>query len=125
MDNFIETVNRLNDDLLHILILQFPKTNENYFKVLKCWYEVLKHCTYGPSIRNHFTLKSVDEFKHIKYTLNGQYHREYDQPAYIGANGSKYWYQHGKHHRDGDLPAVIRRDGSKEWWKNGKLIKII
>ncbi len=44
-----------------------------------------------------------------------------DEPAYIGADGTKEWYKSGKRHRDGDEPAIIRPDGTKEWRKDRKL----
>jgi hypothetical protein len=50
---------------------------------------------------------------------NGQYHRDGDKPAVIGATGTLIWWKNGQVHRDGDMPAVILADGSLEWYKNG------
>jgi hypothetical protein len=51
--------------------------------------------------------------------LNGKQHREGDQPARIEASGTQVWYLGGEQHREGDLPARIWADGTKEWWVNG------
>ena len=56
------------------------------------------------------------------YQLNGEVHRDEDQPAVIGVDGSKYWFQNGTRHRD-NQPAVIKANGSEYWFRNGKLIK--
>jgi len=53
------------------------------------------------------------------YDSQGELHRENDLPAYISANGSKFWYINGKRHRDNDLPAVEFASGYKAWWVNG------
>jgi hypothetical protein len=55
---------------------------------------------------------------HIKYTLNGECHRE-DGPALEFHNRSKYWFINGKYHRE-DGPAIEYANGSKYWFINGK-----
>lgn len=39
------------------------------------------------------------------------FHRDFDQPAYIGSCGQHEWWYNGKLHRDDDLPAIISGDG--------------
>ena len=117
-------ITKLNMDLLHCVLLRFEKTNHGssmFFKINKrclAFKNILKHPTYGPSIRNHFTLKSIYEDGVTTYQLNSQFHREYDQPAIVYTDGRKEWWQHGQCHRDGDLPAIVYTDGRKEWWKH-------
>ena len=55
------------------------------------------------------------------YRVNGELHRDNDQPAITYADGSTWWYKHGEIHRDNDLPAVINADGSKYWHQDGNL----
>ena len=62
--------------------------------------------------RRHCVLK-------LKWSLNGEFHRDGDEPAIIYDDGEEHWYQYGALHRDGDKPAVICSNGDKEWWKNG------
>ena len=127
---FIDRLHRVRNDLIPLVILQFPKTNESYQQLLavtkginhfsKSLKSILSHITYGPQIRHHFTLKSIDKYGHIRYQLNGNYHREYNQPAVIRTDESKVWYQHGNLHRDGDLPAIIYADGTQLWYQHGQ-----
>jgi hypothetical protein len=46
-------------------------------------------------------------------------HRDYDLPAVIRFDGTKWWYHEGFLHREGGKPAVIHADGSAEYWLNG------
>jgi hypothetical protein len=46
--------------------------------------------------------------------LNDKRHRE-DGPATIGPDGSQAWFLNGKYHRE-DGPAIIYPDGTQEWW---------
>jgi hypothetical protein len=55
----------------------------------------------------------------LTWLKKGEYHRDGDKPAYIGANGTLEWWKDGAPHRDGDRPAWIYADGSLEWWENG------
>jgi len=50
---------------------------------------------------------------------DGKLHRDGDRPAFIGANGSKEWYQHGKRHREGNQPAQIGANGTRVWYLHG------
>ena len=52
--------------------------------------------------------------------LNGNLHSFNDEPAVIGADGSKQWYKNGVRHREGDEPAVIS-NGNLYWYKDGEL----
>jgi hypothetical protein len=54
----------------------------------------------------------------IKYTIEGQLHREYG-PAMNLSNQCKLWVKNGRLHREYDLPAVEYANGSKEWHING------
>ena len=65
---------------------------------------------------------TIDEYKTIRWILNGKPHSFRDFPAVICANGTKHWCQHGKSHRDSNKPAVIYADGSKYWFRHGNLI---
>jgi hypothetical protein len=56
---------------------------------------------------------------HIKWTLNGKYHRT-DGPAIIHANGTQWWCINDKLHRT-DGPAIIYADGTQAWYIDGKL----
>jgi hypothetical protein len=51
---------------------------------------------------------------------HGKLHRDGDLPAIVYPNGTKFWYQHGESHQDGDLPAVVRPNGRQEWWVEGR-----
>ena len=48
-----------------------------------------------------------------------RFHRD-DGPAFVSADGDRFWFRHGLRHRDGDEPAVSASDG-KAWYKDGKL----
>ena len=134
MISTIERLHRLPFDLIPLIVCQFPKSDENY-KLLtdiskgfttfsRSLAKILtSHSTYGPWIRDHFTIKYTTLIGSIHYHLNGQLHREYDQPAITWSGGTKVWYQYDKLHRDGDQPAVIRGDGLQEWWFRGEQIK--
>ena len=65
--------------------------------------------------------EKVDGCGNRRWYKNGKRHREGDQPAYIGEDGSQEWHKNGILHREGDQPAVIWADGTQEWYKNGKL----
>ena len=68
-------------------------------------------------IKEGSNLKNVTR-KKFYYNKNGRLHRE-DGPAFISADGDKYWYIHGRLHRENG-PAIERDDGHKEWYLNGK-----
>lgn len=52
----------------------------------------------------------------------GALHREGDQPAIIGLNGHKEWFQWNNHFRYGDKPAIIQSNGMRYWYsKPGKI----
>ena len=57
----------------------------------------------------------------LVWCKNSVYHRDGDKPAWIGADGRLEWYKNHVKHRDSDKPALIRADGSLEWYKNGLL----
>lgn len=42
-------------------------------------------------------------------------------PAFVGANGTKKWYQYGALHREGGEPAIEWAYGDREWYRNGVL----
>ena len=142
MSFFIERVNRLNLDLLHLVVLQLPQTNDVYsqcfveksehldntkLKLFECFYNT-SHPKYRPfrcvpylsSIRNHFTVKTIHKNGLTEYTLNGIRNREGDLPAIVEVDGSQEWWKNGKRHREGDLPAEICGNGDRYWYKNGK-----
>jgi hypothetical protein len=48
------------------------------------------------------------------------FHRDFDLPAVVHADGSLVWLHHGLRHRLHDRPAIVRRDGTFEWWVNGE-----
>jgi hypothetical protein len=52
--------------------------------------------------------------------LNGELHRDNDQPAVIVGDGTQIWYMNGKMHRDNDRPAAICDDGDFLWYQYGK-----
>ena len=54
---------------------------------------------------------------------DGRIHRDYDRPAFIWADGTRFWYQNDQIHRDNDMPAIIRNDGQKFWYEHGDFIK--
>ena len=129
---FIERLNRLPFDLIPLVILQFPKNYKNYALLLKLSkygnlnslskriQQILKsHLTYGPRIRNHFTIKTIVGYGDIFYTFDTLFHREYDEPAIIYQDGTKVWCRRGQRHRDGDQPALIRANGTKMWYQHG------
>ena len=51
-----------------------------------------------------------------------QIHRDNDEPAIIGADGSRAWYHHGKLHREAG-PAFIDADGTQHFWLHGKFME--
>lgn len=53
---------------------------------------------------------------------DGKLNRGNDEPAIIGADGTKIWYRNGARHRVGG-PAVMHADGSDEWWIYGKRLQ--
>jgi hypothetical protein len=57
----------------------------------------------------------------LTWWKNGEYHRDGDKPARIGADGSLTWFKNDRRHRDGDRPAFIGADGSRQWFKNDEL----
>lgn len=62
----------------------------------------------------------------VRHTRNGVIHRDDDEPAEIGADGSLHWYKNGeRHHAEDnetdDKPAEIYVGGIKRWYVNGKL----
>jgi len=54
-----------------------------------------------------------------KWYLNGELHREDDQPALEYTQGLNIWYVNGKRHRENGA-AVEFPDGKKYWWLEGK-----
>ena len=56
---------------------------------------------------------------YISYNIDNKIHRDYDKPAIIWIDGSKWWYQNGNIHRDDDKPAVEYANGTKAWYQNG------
>jgi hypothetical protein len=63
--------------------------------------------------------KKLDGDGNIIYRdVDGNYHRDDDQPAIIRASGVKLWYKHGKRHRGNDKPAIVYPHGTKYWYKN-------
>jgi hypothetical protein len=52
-----------------------------------------------------------------EWWINGERHRDNDQPA-VKTPHIKEWWIRGKKHRDNDLPA-IETPKCKEWWYNG------
>lgn len=58
-----------------------------------------------------------DGSRHI--TLAGELHSVDDEPAYVYADGTRWWYRQGKIHRSG-APAVVWRNGVEEWWRDGQ-----
>jgi hypothetical protein len=52
-----------------------------------------------------------------RWYLNGELHRDEDEPAVIFADGARIWYKNGEIHRVG-APAVIYEDGSEFWYQN-------
>jgi len=67
---------------------------------------------------NDYKLEGKDKVWRNK---NGLYHRDYDKPAIIYADGSQHWYQNDKRHRDNDQPAIIYADGTQVWYKEDLL----
>lgn len=59
----------------------------------------------------------------VEYRICGERHREGDKPARVSAKGSELYYIKGALHRDFDKPAVIRKRSDKiwkcEWYQNG------
>jgi hypothetical protein len=55
----------------------------------------------------------------LEWVKNGEWHRDDDKPAVIGAGGLQAWIKNGLAHRDGDKPAWIWDDGTLTWYKNG------
>jgi hypothetical protein len=56
----------------------------------------------------------------LEWQKNGDWHRDGDKPAWIGADGTLVWWKNGVWHCDGDKPAWIGADGTLVWYKNGK-----
>lgn len=56
---------------------------------------------------------------HREWHYKGQLHRV-NGPAIIRHNGTEEWFIRGKHHRD-DGPAITYPDGKQEWFLNGEL----
>ena len=54
-----------------------------------------------------------------EWYLDGQLHREDDQPAVIDKD-TKYWCKYGILHREGDRPAIITKK-AEAWFKDGRL----
>jgi hypothetical protein len=62
----------------------------------------------------------IDEFGNMTYYYNGTIHRDGDEPAYIGVDGTKKWYRFGMLHRLGG-PAVLLADSTQIWMIDGKV----
>ena len=54
-----------------------------------------------------------------EWYINGNLHRENDQPAIVRKNGDKQWYVNGRLHRENDLPAIENSYGDKFWYRHG------
>ena len=71
-------------------------------------------------IANNVRLYTINYIKgNPNYYLNGERHRDNDEPAIDSKNGYKSWWKNGKRHRDKGLPAIVARNGYKEWWIEG------
>ena len=146
LKSFIERIHRLNNDLLLLIVTQFHTTQKGYQCFLDLTFSVFKPLinasrfarVYQSKINDHFTIENVTrENGRIihEYKLNGQYHREYDQPAVIEYNDRtgnmiyQVWYKDGSCHRDCDQPVYIGYDAvsgnvtRQGWYKDGKYIK--
>ena len=72
--------------------------------------------------RNPYTTLPWD--RHYQITPEG--HKPLvtlDPNQRVEADGTQKWYLNGQLHRDGDQPAVIDADGTKEWWRNNEQIR--
>ena len=127
-------LHRLSKDLIAELCLVipptflFPKPNALLVQVCPQIVEVLDPAIskHRWKVVNYYTTVSHGIHWGVQYTewrLNGQLHRDKDQPARIWANGEREWYIHGKRHRESDQPAHIGANGDKEWWINGNKVK--
>lgn len=58
-----------------------------------------------------------NENDHIEWFVNGQNHRDGDNPAIIRRDGTLEWFKEGSRHREGK-PAVIDANGSEAWFIN-------
>ena len=105
-----------------------PKWDDSYAKCVSNTIEICQEYTYDEVldmkcvfIKNGFEYRT----KGFKFHCQDKDENGYTLPAYIGVDGSKYWYTDDKWSRwDKDengytLPAVIRADGSKFWYRNG------
>jgi hypothetical protein len=54
-----------------------------------------------------------------EYTVNGELHRDNDEPAVIFNDGTQAWFKNGKLYRDNSLPALIRH--GKLYFQTGEI----
>lgn len=129
----IEKFHRLNYHLQHLVVLQFPRTQESYLKYLELSQQtnvfskkLLSNDIYTTSIVKHLDPPSYEtwynngQLKIQLWVKDGKLHREGDQPAEIlwfdnGQSKRKAWFKDGLYYRDGDQPAII------EWYYSGQL----
>ena len=52
---------------------------------------------------------------------HGELHRDFDLPAAIWEDGSRFWFHHGKQHREFNRPAEVRPNGSRMWYHYGEV----
>ena len=84
---------------------------------IKCTDEVRRRWVESQTvIKKNKDMIECKIFCKTEYLVNGNLHREEDQPAIIYPNDTKKWYQNEKLHRDGDKPAIEYSNGSKEWY---------
>lgn len=132
---FVNQVQKLNDDQLYELIQLYKKQGYKFdifndevdgriFSISKN-NEIVEFDLENITWRNKFgevhreNGPSVERADGGKFwSQNGEYHRT-DGPACEWPAGKKEWYQNGKRHRS-DGPAVEWPNGDKEWWLNGK-----
>ncbi len=70
---------------------------------------------------NSLTTKKVTDLKGNIMYLKGNWLHKSNGPAYISAEGDRYWFTKGLLHRDNDLPAVELTSGEKHWYRKGLL----
>ena len=70
---------------------------------------------------NSLTTKKVTDVKGNVMYLKGNWLHNANGPAYISAEGDKYWFTKGLLDRGNDLPAVELKSGEKRWYRKGLL----
>lgn len=135
----INRILKLSIHIQKIIIFQFKtyKNCEDYISLFpelksgfnkKSWdLDTSKtHELYISQIRDHFTIKSVEEYcgeETITYKLNKKLHREIDKPSVIFKDGTKMWYLHGEIHRQSEEQPAYESESIKAWYNRGKYIK--